>query len=197
MPPTRNDAAAQAVADYWIDEVGPKGWYVGGDALDAEIRDRFLPLWEEARKGRLDHWQCVPSGSLAFIILTDQFPRNMFRNDPRAFATDARARKAAGKAIHQGWDMRCAEPQRQFFYIPLMHSENSVDQDRCVRLMLTRMPETGAGNLLHARAHREIIRIFGRFPYRNDALGRTTTPAEAAYMRDGGYGQTVRALEAA
>lgn len=197
MPPTRNAAAAQAVVDFWIDEIGPKGWYVGSEDLDAQIRDRFMPLWQEAHSGRLDHWQSMPVGSLAFILLTDQFSRNMFRNDPRAFATDARARKAAGKAIHQGWDLRTPEPQRQFFYVPLMHSENNVDQDRCVRLMMMRMPETGGHNLLHARAHRAVIRQFGRFPYRNDALGRTSTKAEAAYMSDGGYGQTVRELEAA
>lgn len=197
MPSTRYAAAAQAVVDYWIDEVGAQSWYAGSEDLDAQIRDRFLPLWQEADAGRLDLWQSMPVGSLAFILLTDQFSRNIFRDDPRAFATDARARKAAGKAIHQGWDLRTPEPQRQFFYLPLMHSENNVDQDRCVRLVLTRMPETGASNLLHARAHRAVIRQFGRFPHRNDALGRITTDAEAAYMKEGGYGQTVRALEAA
>ena len=92
--------------------------------------------------------------------------------------------------------MKIDEPARQFFYLPLMHSENLCDQDRCVRLMKERMPETGAGNLLHARVHREIIRIFGRFPYRNVALGRSSNPAEADFIAKGGYAALLRDLEA-
>jgi uncharacterized protein (DUF924 family) len=93
--------------------------------------------------------------------------------------------------------MKIDEPARQFFYMPLMHSESVSDQERCVRLFLTRMPTLGKGNLLHAKAHREVIRKFGRFPYRNDALHRRTTHLESAYIDDGGYGTTVEALKAA
>jgi uncharacterized protein (DUF924 family) len=90
--------------------------------------------------------------------------------------------------------MRIDEPARQFFYLPLMHSECLSDQERCVRLMMTRMPETGAENLVHARAHREVIRRFGRFPYRNDALDRPTQGAEARFLEEGGYGAMVREM---
>jgi uncharacterized protein (DUF924 family) len=93
--------------------------------------------------------------------------------------------------------LKIDEPARQFFYLPLMHSENLCDQDRCVRLMLDRMPIHGASNLLHARAHREVIRKFGRFPYRNTALGRSSTVTETDYVSGGGYGATVEALKKA
>ncbi len=184
-----------AVLAYWLDELGPSGWYDGSDAIDAAVRDRFQTAWQEAHDGAYGLWLTYPSGALAYVLLTDQFPRNMFRDDARAFATDRQALAAAKAAINHGWDMRIAEPARQFFYLPLMHSENLVDQDRAVRLIHERMPETGASNLLHARAHREVIRKFGRFPHRNDALRRATTATERDYVANGGYGQTVRALQ--
>ncbi|MEO0936972.1 MAG: DUF924 family protein [Pseudomonadota bacterium] len=189
-------AKADDVLKFWLDECEPKDWYAQNDALDAQIGARFRAEWEAASEGRHALWLTYPSGALAYIILTDQFPRNMFRNDPRAFALDHAALAAAKSAIDKGWDMRIDAPARQFFYLPLMHSENLCDQSRAVRLICERMPEHGGANLLHARAHREVIRQFGRFPYRNDALGRTSTAAEEAYMSAGGYGSTVRALEA-
>ena len=185
----------QEILEFWLDEVGPKGWYDSSDALDAQIRDRFLETWEAACEGRFSLWLTYPSGALAYIILTDQFSRNMFRGEGQAFATDRAALAAAKSAIERGWDMRIDEPARQFFYMPLMHSENLCDQDRCVRLMCERMPETGESNLLHARVHREVIRQFGRFPYRNAALDRSTTAAEAAFMDKGGYGAILRDMQ--
>lgn len=187
----------EQVLAYWLDELGPKGWYEGGEDLDQQIRDRFEASWNAARDGAYSMWLTYPSGTLAYIILTDQFPRNMFRGSSDSFATDKAARAAAKSAIARGWDMQIDEPARQFFYMPLMHSENLCDQDRCVRLMLTRMSGSGDSNLLHAKAHREIIRRFGRFPFRNEALKRETTAPEAAFIRDGGYGATVKALKAA
>jgi uncharacterized protein (DUF924 family) len=185
------------VLNFWLDETGPDGWYSGGEELDAEIRDRFEADWRRARDGALSLWLTYPTGTLAYIILTDQFPRNIFRETARAFELDKVARAASKMAIAKGWDMRIDEPARQFFYLPLMHSENLADQDRCVRLMMTRMPQTGASNLLHAKAHREVIRRFGRFPYRNSALSRDTPPAEARFLEEGGYGAAVRELQAA
>lgn len=187
---------AEMVLRFWLDEVGEKRWYAQDDALDQMIRDRFQGLWEEARSGRLAGWSCAARGALAFLVLTDQFPRNMFRNDARAFATDRLAMSVAIPAIHRHWDLTIAEPERQFFYLPLMHSENLADQDHCVRLMLTRLPETGADNLRHAQAHREVIRNFGRFPFRNKALGRETLPAEETFLSSGGYGRFVREMTA-
>ncbi len=185
------------VIAFWLDEVGPDGWYANDPALDARIRDRYQPLWEKARDGRLCNWASCPRGSLAYLIVTDQFPRNMFRDDPRAFQTDALARKVAARACRLGFDRKIDEPARQFFYLPLMHSESQMDQDRAVRMFLLRMPRTGTDNLLHARAHRAVIREFGRFPYRNSALGRDTTQAEARFLADGGYGAALRELKQA
>lgn len=187
----------QEVLQFWIDEVGPDGWYLVDEALDAKITDRFEDAWTQASQGGLTRWKTEARGALAYVILTDQFPRNMFRGQGKAFSTDTLALSAAKAAIAHGWDLRIAEPERQFFYLPLMHSENLVDQDRCVRLMLSRMPETGKGNLLHAKAHRQVIREFGRFPYRNAALSRESKPAEREYLEAGAYGATLRALQGA
>ena len=184
-------AGPEQILQFWLDEVGPKGWYDVREDLDQTIRDRFLPMWEEACEGKYSLWLTYPSGALAYLILTDQFSRNMFRNSGRAFASDGIALAVAKSAIHKGWDMKIDPPARQFFYLPLMHSENLCDQERCVRLVCERMPKTST-NLLHARAHREVIRQFGRFPYRNSALGRHATAAEAAYIDKGGYGSTLR-----
>lgn len=185
------------VLSFWLDEIGPAGWYKQDPVFDADISERFLAAWKEASLGRYALWLTYPSGALAYIILTDQLSRNMFRGESQAFLTDRAALAAAKSAIDKGWDMRVDEPARQFFYLPLMHSENLCDQERCVRLMCQRMTNSGAGNLLHARAHREVIRQFGRFPYRNDALHRTSTIDETNYVTSGGYGQTFREFEAA
>lgn len=179
-------ARAVEILDFW-EGIGPAGWYDSTPALDDEIRRRFLSDWEKASKGGLCEWLGAPRGALAYLIVTDQFGRNLFRADARAFATDARARKAATTAIHHRMDLKLPEPIRQFFYLPFMHGETTFDQDRCIRLLIARMPETGAGNLRHARAHREIIRRYGRFPYRNAALGRHNTLAEEAFFEQGGY----------
>ncbi len=187
----------EEVLSFWLDEVGEAGWYAQNDALDAEITRRFKTTWEAACDGRFSLWLTYPSGVLAYIILTDQFPRNMFRGSKKAFSSDRAALAASKAAVDRRWDMKIDEPARQFFYLPMMHSESLCDQERCVRLMCERMPIYGKSNLLHARAHREVIRLFGRFPYRNEALSRSYTEPEAAYVSAGGYGETVRELQAA
>ncbi|WP_289041603.1 DUF924 family protein [uncultured Aliiroseovarius sp.] len=185
------------IISFWIDEVGPKGWYESSAKLDNTIRARFMADWEAARDGARDDWQDDPKGALAFLILTDQFPRNMFRGDARSFATDPAARACADRAIAQGLDMQIGLPDRQFFYLPFMHSEAMEDQERCIELMAERMADTpGQGDTLHARAHREIIRRFGRFPYRNDALGRDTTDEEQVFLDDGGYAAILKQVKA-
>lgn len=179
--------SADSVISFWLNTVGPEGWYDVNAERDETIRQRFEGTWRAAAEGALDDWTLRPEGSLALLIVLDQFSRNMFRGDARAFSTDARALCVAKKALSLGHDLQTAEPARQFFYLPLMHAECLVDQDRCVRLMLTRMPKTGGKNLPFAREHRDVIRQFGRFPYRNAALGRRTTAAETAYLE--GLGQ--------
>lgn len=180
---------------FWLDECGPEQWYVEDKALDQKITDQFLETWEGACSGRHSMWLTYPSGALAYVILTDQFSRNMFRGTGKAFASDRAGLAAAKSAIDKGWDMRIDEPARQFFYMPMMHSENLCDQERCVRLMCERMPEHGSSNLLHARAHRQVIRQFGRFPYRNEALARKGSAQELAYVAGGGYASTLRSLQ--
>ena len=187
----------QTVLEHWLDEIGQEGWYAAGDALDGDIRDRFGDLWQAAREGGLEHWAEGTAGTLAYLVLTDQYPRNMWRGTADAFATDPQALAAARRAVAAGWDMGAPEPERQFFYLPYMHSEALADQEDCIRLISERMPETGAHNLLHAQAHAEVIRRFGRFPYRNAALGRDTTAPEAEFLAAGGYMSVVEELRAA
>lgn len=189
-------AAPEDILAFWLDEVGPEGWYAVDEGLDTTIRTRFEEAWTGAMQGRHGLWLTYPSGTLAYLILLDQFPRNMFRGEARAFSSDRIALAAAKTAIDKGYDMRIDPPARQFFYLPLMHSENLCDQERCVRLMAERMPEAD-GNLLHARVHREIIRKFGRFPYRNEALSRRATEPEQTFLAEGGYGETLQDLQQA
>ncbi|WP_434621212.1 DUF924 family protein [Tabrizicola sp. M-4] len=182
--------------DFWLDEVGPDGWYAGGEVLDATCRDRFVDIWTAARDGGLEHWVEGTVGSLAFLILTDQLPRNMFRGRAESFATDPLALAAARRAVAEGWDMDAPEPERQFFYMPFEHSEDPADQATAVRLMEERLssdPEMA----LHARAHQAVIARFGRFPGRNEALGRFSTPEEQDWLDQGGYGAEVRRLKEA
>ncbi|MFT6023178.1 MAG: hypothetical protein ACI9PY_001291 [Ascidiaceihabitans sp.] len=188
-------AGPEEVLRFWLDECDPADWYMQNDALDKTIRDKFLGTLNAAASGTFSLWLTYPSGALAYIVLTDQFSRNIYRDSGKAFATDRMALMAAKSAIDKGWDMRIDEPARQFFYMPLMHSESLCDQDRCVRLMCDRLPQDGS-NLLHARAHRQVIRQFGRFPYRNDVLGRKSLPSEVDYVAAGGYGSTVRVIQA-
>lgn len=193
--PIPNDVERpEAVLAFWLDEVGPDGWYGGDDALDATIRERFEATWEAARAGRLRSWTCGARGTLAFLVVTDQFPRNMYRGTARAFETDRVALHVAKQAIRRGLDMAVDGEARQFFYLPLEHSETTPDQHRAVRLIASRMeaPET----LRHARAHRAVIRRFGRFPFRNEALDRPFTAEERAMMAAGGYGAVLRSLAA-
>lgn len=187
---------AQDIIRFWIADAGPEGWYNGSEELDNTIRTRFLSDWQEARDGRRDHWQATTEGALGFLILTDQFPRNMFRGDARSFATDAVALACAERAVASGLDLEVDLPTRQFFYLPFMHSEDMAMQDHCVALMQDRMSDPrGAGDTLHARAHREIIQRFGRFPYRNQVLGRHSNVAEEDFIANGGYGRILHELQ--
>ena len=182
---------------FWLDEVGPAKWYIHDPALDSAICEEFMGVWEQAMEGKFSLWLTYPSGALAYCILLDQFSRNMFRGQAKAFSADRGALAAAKSAIHYKWDLRIDEPARQFFYLPLMHSENLPDQDRCVRLIKTRLQDTDGSSLEHAKAHREVIRMFGRFPFRNDALSRPYTDPERIFSENGGYEKALNQLEAA
>ena len=175
------------ILDFWLDEVGLAGWYAQNDEVDARIERDFKPLWHRAMAGEFRDWQTSARGALAFLILTDQFPRNMFRGTGDAFASDALARRVAKSVIIRKLDQRIPEPERLIFFMPLMHSEVLADQEACVCMFLTRLPQTGRDRLKFAVDHRTVIRKFGRFPSRNDAMGRTYSDAELAYRAAGGY----------
>jgi uncharacterized protein (DUF924 family) len=186
--------SANQVVEFWIDEVGSHGWYMGDVQLDQKVTEGFEATWWDTLNGGNALWLTYATGTLAYLILMDQMSRNMFRGTARAFGSDRQALAAAKSAIQNGWDLRIDEPARQFFYTPLMHSESLTDQDRAVRLIKTRLPNGQASQLLHARAHREVIRQFGRFPFRNEALDRKSTALEVDYEVAGGYSLTLREL---
>jgi uncharacterized protein (DUF924 family) len=171
------------VLAFWR-SAGPDKWFTRDDAFDAAIRKQFLSTYEDAAAGRLTEWEQTAEGAFALIIMLDQFPRNLFRGTPRAFATDGLAREVAGRALAARFDREFPLLERRFFFMPFMHSEVLADQERCVALC------RGAGDaegLKYANIHADIIRRFGRFPHRNQILGRTMTPDEQAFLESGGF----------
>ena len=171
------------VVSFWI-QAGPKAWFGKSEAFDTEIRQRFEALHHAAARGELGDWADTPEGALALLLLLDQFPRNLFRGSPHAFATDPLARRVAREAVDRGLDGQVDPELRQFFYLPFEHSEHLEDQDHGVRLCTA----SGAPRLAKwANIHRDIIARFGRFPHRNEKLGRTTTEAEQAFLDGGGF----------
>ena len=177
---------AQAPAEilrFWR-EAGPTHWYRKDAAFDATLRARFMALWECAVSGGLSSWEASDEGALALVIVLDQFPRNMFRDEPRTYCSDALALEVANRAIGRGADRRIEPKLLEFLYMPFMHSELLADQLRCVELFRNAgRPE----NLKYAEDHADIIRHFGRFPHRNRILGRVTTPQEQAFLDGGGF----------
>ena len=170
------------VLAFWRD-AGASRWFRKDDAFDDEFRTRFLGAYEAARRGDLDDWAQDARGALALLILLDQFPRNAFRGTPGMFETDAKAREMARAAVRAGYDSQATTDLRNFFYLPLMHSEDLTDQDAAVQLARS----LGDDALRWAVIHRDIIEKFGRFPHRNAVLGRTTTPEEQRFLDDGGF----------
>lgn len=177
----------QAVNDFWLNEVGQNGWYVASDDVDDAIRERFAPLVEQAKVGVLDDWRATPEGTLALLILLDQFTRNLNRGSAEAFAADEQAREIARIAVGKNQDLEIPEPERQFFYLPFEHSESLADQHWAIMFFTTRMVTLTEEVMWNVRQHREVIRRFGRFPYRNEALGRDSTEEEIAFLAEGGY----------
>lgn len=175
------------VLDFWFSEQTRPRWWVKDDAFDAEVTRRFEAVHKQAAAGTLSDWERTARGALALIVCLDQFPRNMYRNTPRAFATDDKARAAADAAIGRGHDLAFEDVHhRVFFYMPLEHSERIEDQDRCVALVRERC--AGTEYLKYAIAHQDVIRRFGRFPHRNPILGRRNTPEEEEYLSQPGAG---------
>ncbi|NOJ40183.1 DUF924 family protein [Bradyrhizobium australiense] len=180
---TETNVAPADILAFWR-EAGPDRWYTRDDAFDAEVRRRFLGLWQTAAAGELSSWETSDDGALALVIVLDQFPRNMFRGDARTYVSDHLAREVAHRAIERGVDTRIDPTLREFLYLPFMHSEHLSDQLRCIEL------SRAAGHtesLKWAEHHADIIRRFGRFPHRNCLLGRATTPEEQAFLDEDGF----------
>jgi len=180
-------AKPQDVVGFWA-AAGPAKWFARSDAFDAAIRLKFEPVHMAAARGKYDGWAADPEGALALVILLDQFPRNLYRGGGHAFATDGKARAIAKAAIAAGHDRQVDAALRGFFYLPYEHSESLADQETGIALYEALQAETGdTEGLKWALLHRDIIARFGRFPHRNPALGRTTTPAEQAFLDEGGF----------
>jgi len=187
---------ARRLLDFWFGAPGSpdwntarRAWFVKSADFDAACREAFLPMWEAAAAGESDTWSASPEGACARVVLLDQFPRNLFRADPRSFATDAQALALAKHIVATGMDRQMPTPyHRMFCYMPFEHSEALADQDECVRLMgAMREEKVGPDDGLEwAEKHRAIIRRFGRFPHRNAVLGRTSTPEETAFLAEPG-----------
>ncbi|TIT31834.1 MAG: DUF924 family protein [Mesorhizobium sp.] len=171
-----------SVTKFWRD-AGEDAWFEKNDAFDADFRARFLDLHYAAARRECDDWSGQAEGSLALMILLDQFPRNCFRGTGHMFATDPLAKHFAQKAVAAGHDLALEPEVRVFLYLPFEHSENLADQDRSVELHTAR----AEFNLKYALEHRDIIQRFGRFPHRNKMLGRETTAEEKAFLDDGGF----------
>ena len=173
----------QDVLAFWHD-AGEDKWFEKDETFDRAIRDNFFSTYEAAAKGQLSDWEKTPDGALALVIVLDQFPRNMFRGQARIFAADALACEVADRAIAHGFDRLVPDSERQFFYLPFMHSETLADQERC--LALSRQYDDSEF-AKYAEIHADIIRRYGRFPHRNPMLGRATTPEEQAFLDGGGF----------
>jgi uncharacterized protein (DUF924 family) len=184
--------AAEEVLSFWFGAPGDAHfgavraeWFRRDAAFDAAIRARFSDLHEELVQGGARIWLERARSSLAYVIVLDQFSRNLYRDDARAFAADPLALGAANQSVQRGFDRELTFVERPFLYMPFMHSEALADQDRCVSLFEALASEDpGTQNLSYALRHREIVARFGRFPHRNAVLGRQTTREEAAFLRE-------------
>jgi len=171
------------VLSFWR-QAGYQKWFGKDDDFDAAIRERFLATYEAAVAGQLGEWENSAEDALALVIVLDQFPRNMFRGDARCFANDDKARAVVHRSLKRGYDQDVPEAERTFFFLPFTHSEDMADQHRCVGLYRDAGDENG---LKYAIEHADIIRRFGRFPHRNEILGRETTVEEQAFLDGGGF----------
>lgn len=176
-------ADPRGIVAFWR-TAGPARWFRRDPLFDALVRMRLGRLHAVAQAGLLDDWTDDPHDALALVILLDQAPRNLFRDDARAYESDAHARQIANLAIARGFDQRVVPLMRPSFYLPLMHSERIEDQERCVDLYAANGTADG---LAWAELHRDIIARFGRFPHRNAVLGRDTTAEEQTFLDEGGF----------
>lgn len=182
---------SKEILDFWFGREDEEGhgefrdeWFTKDPEFDREIRDRFEPVHEEAVAGGLEHWKDEAKSCLALIVVLDQFSRNMFRGDARMYAADEQALMAARHAVEHAYDRELSPTERLFVYLPFEHSEDLEDQRYAVELFRGLSAETGSEDLLvYSLRHMEIVERFGRFPHRNEILGRRTTPEEAEFLK--------------
>lgn len=174
----------QELLTFWFAESGPELWFAKNDDFDQTIRTRFLSHYDAAARGDYDEWRESGAGCVALCLLLDQFPRNLFRGYSRAFATDAQALAVARHAIEKELDLQAgvSKEMRKFLYLPFEHSEMLNDQRLCLKLMAEQV-SAGGDDVEYARKHLVIIEKFGRFPHRNEALGRESTPEELEFLK--------------
>ncbi|MFL5145842.1 MAG: DUF924 family protein [Microvirga sp.] len=173
----------QSVLEFWR-AAGPDRWFSKDDSFDQLCRDGFMEAYEAAARGDLNEWELTPEGALAAVLLLDQFPRNMFRGTKAVYKTDPVALMVADRAIERGHDKAVDPELRRFFYLPFMHSEELRHQERSVALN----EATGDQDLAKwAHHHYDIVKRFGRFPHRNELLGRESTPEEAQFLAENDF----------
>jgi uncharacterized protein (DUF924 family) len=173
------DIIATEIIDFWFSADISKQWFNAKPALDSEIKSKYEILWQAASRGEFDHWQDSADGALALVIILDQFPLNMYRNQAKSFITEARSIEVAHQAVERGFDQSLPAVQRAFLYMPFMHSEKLSDQALSVKLFT----EAGLKDNQHfAEHHRDLIKRFGRFPHRNEILGRQSSSEELEYL---------------
>jgi uncharacterized protein (DUF924 family) len=174
---------AEKIIKFWFEELTPKQWFNSSEELDAEIWERFGEIHNAAAKGELNSWRSNPEGSLAEIIVLDQFSRNIYRGKPGAFANDLAALVLAQEAIRKGFHLEVETFKRSFFYMPFMHSESLMIHKKAVRLF----NEPGMEDYFdYEIKHKEIIERFGRYPHRNEILGRNSTAEEIEFLTQPG-----------
>ena len=181
------------ILDFWFGRKDEEGygkfrdaWFQKDEAFDEKVRERFLEDYERAAWGEYDGWRKEPESCLALVILLDQFPRNLFRGDSRTYVEDEKALETARRAVEETLDRKLPGFQRMFIYMPFMHSEDVEDQRRSVALFRELAEEDGPDVTEYAERHRDIVERFGRFPHRNEILGRETTPEEAVFLEQPG-----------
>ncbi|WP_411833274.1 DUF924 family protein [Pseudoxanthomonas mexicana] len=180
---TMDGIGPQQVTGFWR-EAGYARWFSRDDAFDAAFRQRFGDAHFRAARRELEAWMDDAEGALALVLLLDQYPRNCFRGSAHSYATDGLARHYAARAVEAGFDAQVEAALKIFFYLPFEHSEDLADQQRSLDLFAA---HGDAGYLRYAQLHYDLIVRFGRFPHRNEALGRASTEAELAYLAGGGF----------
>lgn len=180
----KDDDLISEILSFWFSPEVKSKWFNSTPEFDNDLRQRYESTWGLARADSFDHWEQEPDGALALVIILDQFPLNMFRTDARQFSTESHARRIAGHAIENGFHLKLGKEQQAFLFLPFMHSESIEDQNFSVEMYAAAGLED---NLRYAKHHRDVVERFGRFPHRNEFLGRVSTAEEIEYLKNANW----------